>query len=185
MMTFWRKGYVQTSLDDLVRETGASRASLYKTFGDKKAMFALALDSYASLFEARAAAAMAELPDARAVLHALLTASAERLGADDGPPGCLRCNSTLEIGGVDPDLDAALLHANTRYKEVVAAVLRRGVEEGSLRTSQVKALADFYTATVAGMVTTARAGADLAALQHIVEIAMCAWPPGGRAALQR
>ena len=51
MLTFWRQGYVHTSLDDLVRETGASRGSLYKTFGDKRAMFIQALDLYSRGFE--------------------------------------------------------------------------------------------------------------------------------------
>ena len=176
MTTFWRKGYVQTSLDDLVRESGASRGSLYKTFGDKKAMFIAALDEYASRFEARADEAKKTLPDARSILHSLLTASATRLSSDEAPAGCLRCNSTLEVGGVDPDLDAALADANGRYRQVMIDILTIGVAEGSVSQDQVEALATYYSATVAGMVTMARAGADRKALLQVVDIALSTLP---------
>ncbi|MEO0363196.1 MAG: helix-turn-helix domain-containing protein, partial [Pseudomonadota bacterium] len=34
--TFWRKGFRNTSMDDLVAAMGASRASVYELFGDKR-----------------------------------------------------------------------------------------------------------------------------------------------------
>jgi hypothetical protein len=39
MVLFWRKGYLHTSLDDLVSETEVSRYGLYSTFGEKHALF--------------------------------------------------------------------------------------------------------------------------------------------------
>lgn len=45
---FWQKGFSATSLDDLARETGMNRPSLYAAFGDKRAMYRLALNSFAA-----------------------------------------------------------------------------------------------------------------------------------------
>lgn len=176
MLTFWRKGFVHTSLDDLVSETGASRSSLYKTFGDKRAMFVHALDLYARRFEEKAADAMASETDARAVLHRLLMASAHRLSDGDTPPGCLRCNSTLEVGGMDPDLDAALASVNARYLDVMKTVLRRGATEGSVSSDRIAPLATFFAGMVAGMVAMAKTGADHATLAEMVETALSVWP---------
>ena len=83
MLTFWEKGYRATSMDDLVARTGASRASLYKTFGDKRALFLKSLDLYATRFETRAEAVMAAEGDTRRVLETLLRASAERLSGSE------------------------------------------------------------------------------------------------------
>jgi len=46
MTVFWRKGYAETSYDDLVSETGVSRKGLYTVFGDKEGLFLAALNHY-------------------------------------------------------------------------------------------------------------------------------------------
>ncbi|MEZ6184640.1 MAG: TetR/AcrR family transcriptional regulator [Planctomycetota bacterium] len=43
---FWSRGYDGTRVPDLVRELGICRQSLYKTFGDKRALFIAALERY-------------------------------------------------------------------------------------------------------------------------------------------
>ncbi|MGK7755174.1 TetR/AcrR family transcriptional regulator [Roseovarius sp. C03] len=174
MLTFWRKGYVKTSLDDLVRETGAARGSLYKTFGDKRDLFIASLKLYADKFEARAAEAMSEEPDARAVLRRLLTASAVRLSGGEAPEGCLRCNSTIEIGGLDPAVDVAIDEANARFTAIMTAVAERAVAEGNLEPDRADAVGLFLSATVAGMVMLAKGGASRSDLLAVAETAQAA-----------
>lgn len=43
---FWRNGFKQTSMDDLVRTIGVSRHSLYSEFGNKRDLFASVFDVY-------------------------------------------------------------------------------------------------------------------------------------------
>ena len=43
MDIFWRQGYENTSLEDLMREMGIARQSLYDTFGDKRALYLKAM----------------------------------------------------------------------------------------------------------------------------------------------
>ncbi|WP_414840414.1 helix-turn-helix domain-containing protein [Carnobacterium sp. TMP28] len=43
---FIERGYEATSLDDLERETGLLRGSLYREFGSKRTMFELTLKEY-------------------------------------------------------------------------------------------------------------------------------------------
>jgi AcrR family transcriptional regulator len=49
LRVFWRLGYATTSLDDLSAATGMNRPSLYRAFGDKRAIFRLAAARYMAL----------------------------------------------------------------------------------------------------------------------------------------
>ena len=43
---FWERGYVATSLSQLLAATGLSKSTLYKTFGSKRKWFAVAVENY-------------------------------------------------------------------------------------------------------------------------------------------
>ena len=49
MEAFWHRGYEATSLADLTEKTGLNKASLYRFFGDKHALFRAALKNYADV----------------------------------------------------------------------------------------------------------------------------------------
>lgn len=172
MMTFWRKGYGATTLDDLVAATGASRASLYKDFGDKQAIFAQALDLYATRFDERVETALASGAPAKELIKTVLTASVKRLTGGEAPPGCLRCNSTLEMAGRDPELDLLLQAANARFEAAMARLTHRAVEEGFLPVARSAPVAKFLTAIVGGLVVMARGGAAKEALMIVVDSTM-------------
>ena len=46
---FWRHGYEGTSIEALTAELGIGKPSLYAAFGNKRALFELALDRYAAI----------------------------------------------------------------------------------------------------------------------------------------
>src|SRR5579872_1958565 len=46
MNLFWRLGYANTSLEELMKEMGIARQSLYDTFGDKRSLYLKALAHY-------------------------------------------------------------------------------------------------------------------------------------------
>src|SRR5579862_8624212 len=43
---FWKRGYAATSADDLIKEMGIARQSLYDVFGSKRELYLEALRSY-------------------------------------------------------------------------------------------------------------------------------------------
>lgn len=178
MLAFWRGGYGQTSLDDLVLATGASRASLYRVFGDKRAIFEKALAHYGSRFAERITDALDSPMTGRERLAAVLNASADRLVSPEAPPGCLRCNSTLELMGTDPTMDAVLTEANECFVRSLARLIERAAEDGEVSKNAASSLAVYYTAIVNGMVTLARSGASREDLRHVIETSLKAWPDG-------
>ena len=46
MEAFWARGFVATSMQDLVDTMGINRASIYSTYGDKRTLFIQALTHY-------------------------------------------------------------------------------------------------------------------------------------------
>ena len=46
MHLFWRYGFYQTSVEELVHYLGINRASLYDTYGDKEGLFTRCFETY-------------------------------------------------------------------------------------------------------------------------------------------
>src|SRR5215471_8170840 len=101
---FWEKGFEATSIDDLVTATGVNRASLYGTFGDKAALFQKVVDRYNCQFMQMLAGAGADrsgLAKIRAVFEVIARETCEE------SRGCLLVNTAAELGGRDPEMQAA------------------------------------------------------------------------------
>lgn len=176
MLAFWRGAYGNTSLDDLVQATGASRASLYRIFGDKRAVFEKALALYGARFSDRVTAALAAPSSGRERLAAVLNASADRLTSAEAPPGCLRCNSTLELMGSDAELDDVLKRANALFLRNMERLIERAANDGEIPRALVTPLALYYTAIVNGIVTLARGGASRDEIGQVIAMSLEAWP---------
>ncbi|NSX55244.1 TetR/AcrR family transcriptional regulator [Parasulfitobacter algicola] len=172
MMTFWQNGYRATSLDDLVKASGAARASLYQSYGDKRGLFIAAIENYSQKFADWVTQAMQDEPDTVLVLERILGASVARLTGGDMPDGCLRCNSTLEMAGADPLIDKALKTANQDFVDTIRRPLVRAAERGEISVQDADRLSVYLTALVNGMVVLARSGADESTLQTIVDDAL-------------
>src|ERR1700757_4160281 len=99
MELFRTQGYDATSVSDLTAELGVHPGSLYRTFGDKHALFLRALERYRQSQARPLAPALLAggpvLPRIRAVLAGLIELAAE----EDRPRGCLAANTA---GGLLP-----------------------------------------------------------------------------------
>ncbi len=126
MEAFWARGYEATSVHDLVACMGINRGSLYATFGDKRALFILALRRYDAVYRQAWVAALEAAPSAkRAILDAFeaVIASVLKDGARDG---CLLVNTALELSPHDPEI-AEIVRAGLAEME---GFFRRMIEKG-------------------------------------------------------
>jgi TetR/AcrR family transcriptional regulator, transcriptional repressor for nem operon len=62
MEVFWTHGFDATSMQDIEAATGLAKQSLYRQFGDKRAMYHAALKAYGAVEIAAGAALVAETP---------------------------------------------------------------------------------------------------------------------------
>ena len=108
MLVFWRKGYAETSYDDLVSETGVSRKGLYTAFGDKRALFLRALQRYRATV---AKGYLAEMSKPGATKDDLVAGfrSMIAFGATDaGRLGCFMANTSVDEISEDPKVRKAV-----------------------------------------------------------------------------
>ena len=98
MHVFWDKGYLGTSVKDLVVATGLNKGSLYGTFQDKQSLFAQSLRHYMDwagfLFQ--------RTPDAVADIRNFFTnIIAISLDPDQPGGGCFLMNTAMETDSLE------------------------------------------------------------------------------------
>lgn len=104
MNAFWKNGYEGTGLSDLVTATGVRKASLYKAFGNKHAMYLKALSHYDTLVVGAAVKALrnSERPAAQRI-EAFLNAPIAAIATGKGRQGCFLCNAAADRADLDAD----------------------------------------------------------------------------------
>ncbi|MEE4200691.1 TetR/AcrR family transcriptional regulator [Erythrobacter sp.] len=94
---FWEHGYEATSIGVLEAATGLKRQSLYNAFGNKDAMFGLAVDHYERTVSAQLMRHL-DNDDPLTALTGLFNAQADMLLDPDRPSGCLVAGGQQELG---------------------------------------------------------------------------------------
>ena len=130
--TFWRRGFRATSLNELARELGIEKPSLYAAFGNKEQLFLKALDRYAAGFELRAIAALEKAPTGKAAVAALLSAFAEQLSDPKTPAGCLIANCAAECRETSETISRSLANSLGAMEVALAKRLKRAQKEREL-----------------------------------------------------
>jgi AcrR family transcriptional regulator len=175
MEVFWKQGYEGTSLTDLTEAMGINRPSLYAAFGNKEALFSKAIDRY--LVNGNRDDLALQLPTAREVVSAKLQASAEFLGDERHPAGCMTVVTALACSP-----ESKRVHENLADKRLAAETrlrlrLERALIDGDLpANANPVALARYVSTVIEGMSVQARDGATQEHLLEIATIAMNAWP---------
>jgi AcrR family transcriptional regulator len=100
MLLFWERGYEGTSMADLTDAMGLNPSSIYAAFGDKHALFQLAVKRYIEMRAQYAGKALEE-PTLEKVVRALFDDTVAFLTTPGHPPTCM----TL-AGAVGCSLDA-------------------------------------------------------------------------------
>lgn len=169
---FWDRGYEGTSMSDLVETLGVGRQSLYDTFGDKQALYLLALERYRTersitpwhLLEEKAL---------RVGLRALLVAIVDCLVESPQGRTCMMVNAAAERAPHDPEVKRLFCATTQLWETRLEERLRRAQQEGELgRHHDVRALARFLANTIFGLQVTGKSVTDRAHLMQIVDVTM-------------
>lgn len=128
MSLFWRKGYADTSLADLVEHLKINRFSIYSTFGDKTALYHEALNYY---LETMSLPTLNKLRDEGKSVDDIIAYIASFVALQkEQSVGCFMQNALLEKAISDPvvmDLVETLFNAiDDAFRHVLAAAVERG-----------------------------------------------------------
>ena len=173
MEVFWSRGYSAASIQDLVRHMGINRQSLYDTFGDKHALYLLALDRYREV-EGRRMFELLERPGSvKKSLHQLFEGTVEKALCDEQHRGCFMGNAMSELAGRCKETAAKTCTNMAAAEEAFYRALLRGKKEGELkRVSDPRAVARFLYSSLQGLVLMAKATQDRKTLKDVVRVTL-------------
>lgn len=136
---FQENGYEATSIRDLVAHVGVSSSSLYSTFGDKDALFMLALEQHSRL-ELEMIRQQLEAPAApRIIIERLFDNLIEQLLTDGMPSDSLTLKAAVELTNHKPEVAAFLGEYFDEMTALFTKFLDQAVETGELEIKQPSA----------------------------------------------
>ena len=149
MDVFWKKGFNGTTMRDLTAAMDINASSLYRSFGDKHALFVKCIKHYA---EARVEEAKRFAINQRSPVEALvsfinLTATVITGGRDS----CMALKTTFEIADNDPDIQKIVKadHDFTHY--FIKCLLNRAMTQGAIKpVSDIETMTDHITGAFTG-----------------------------------
>jgi TetR/AcrR family transcriptional regulator, transcriptional repressor for nem operon len=170
---FWHRGYEATSVRDLADKMGISGPSLYNAYGDKRALFAQALDHYVD-HSARALIKRLEssLPPRQAIRR-FIEEIIERSVNDRERRGCFLINSALEVAPHDKQLGALIADRLAEIEAFFYRSIKAARAEGAIRQDRVaKDLARLLLGVLLGIRVLARSKPERALLEGVARPAL-------------
>ncbi len=147
---FAKNGYDATGVAEICTAAGASKGAFYHHFPSKQAVFLTLLEDWLSMLDRQMASL---LSSSRSVSEGLLRLTALIGMVFDSASGSLPM--FLEFwreSSHDPQVWQATIAPYRRYQELFASVVRRGVEDGSLRPVDPDAAARIIEALALGLI---------------------------------
>ncbi|AXT85022.1 TetR/AcrR family transcriptional regulator [Aeromicrobium sp. A1-2] len=174
---FWRQGYGQTSMADIVQASGVHKPSLYRIFGTKEELFAIVLRRYLAERIAMFAALIEQSGPGVAGIHRFLDGFELDATSPHGRNGCLMVMASNELHGKLPDYDFAADYRQ-QMREQIATLVARAVPEGSADTELTQARTDLFTAYLLGLQVIMRSDAradEIHQYLHAMHVTIDTW----------
>jgi TetR/AcrR family transcriptional repressor of nem operon len=172
MHAFWSRGYAATSMQDLVDCTGVNRASLYATYGDKRALFLAALEHYDTQYCRRQLDELRKISSPRDAITRLFEMFIETRVAVD-TSGCFMTNTALELAAHDGEIGAVVAKTQKTFERFFKNRIEAGKAAGEIPARvPTEATARTLLSTLLGLAVLARSRPDRALLTSVANDAL-------------
>jgi TetR/AcrR family transcriptional repressor of nem operon len=170
---FRRRGYHATSVRDLAARMGVGGASLYNSFGGKRALFVKALERYLDRSVRARLRRLEESFPPEGVIPAFFKEVIERSLNDRARGGCLLINSALEIGPHDPKLGRQIARHIGEIEEFFRRAIRAAQADGAVAAHLSSTdMARLLLGALLGIRVLARSRPERALLEGMVRPAL-------------
>ena len=149
---FWEKGYNATSANDLVKELGLSRSSLYDTYGDKRKLFIQSLNRYRNEVVEKTIKMIDNSTDIRQTIKDIFALVIEQDIHSKIPKGCFMVNSTVELSASDKEIATIVEQNQKDIENAFEKAILKGQENGTIiNTQKASHLAKFFYNSITGI----------------------------------
>lgn len=173
MHTFWQKGYVGTSMSDLIASMGINKPSMYRAFGNKESLFVKSTQHY---LETKMKPQLALLNDKSINLYQRLKNHLMSIINMQCNPenalGCymVLCQSELVSGEIPSEAAHILQDAELMPKKLYTDLFNtddEAIKLGLNKNAEANALS-LYT-VLKGTASMARSGVTVSELEYLVD----------------
>lgn len=168
MHLFWRKGYYDTSVADLVAETGISRAAVCEGYGGKKALFDKSLEFYEAEVTSGFLAVIEEDAAGLPEIESFFRQFYAFLDQPIGHHGCLLCNTSSEVAPDDPVIAARVSRYLSRLRLALSRAAERSRQDFCDEIS-VDVFADYCVGSVLGLMSMARSPVPRSVIRNYLD----------------
>ena len=164
-------GYNNTSLDDVLRESGVGKGNFYYYFKSKEDLGYAILDQIVGAFLERTLEPCFSDPggDALAQIRCFLDRLLEAQRARNGVGGCPLGNLAAELSDVHEGFRGRLASVFATWRERLTDVLRAAQSQGSVDAAcRPEAVADFLVASLEGAMLLTKLTKDIAVMEQCV-----------------
>ncbi|MGD9100951.1 MAG: TetR/AcrR family transcriptional regulator [Anaerolineae bacterium] len=152
LTSFARKGYHQTTMDDIVQEAGLSKGGVYWHFGSKKELFLALFESVIGGTEAVMQAALAsDAISAREKLDAMLNMFVTFTTAEEFLEIMPLLIDVWAQNWQDADVNEVAVGVYNRFRQPLVQLIQEGVASGEFKPVNAKALASILFAIYDGL----------------------------------
>lgn len=170
MEKFWQQGYNQVSLNEIAKDNGLTRASLYHSFNSKESLFIQALHVY---LENAPEAGLDEPGSPTSVSSFFFDLMDNICRARANDPlrrGCLVCNSVNELVGSENPVKSEIMDLMQTRQLHVEQLIARAVRMGELpEGTNIEVTAKMFTSFIFGLNTFAKTTSDENELRTLCE----------------
>ncbi len=164
LQTFWRRGYARTAIADLTAATKLLPGSLYGAFGNKEAMFRIAVARYQAYLRSAVRVPTRGVAGLLDLLDAVVRITVE----DPERRGCLVINAIPEAASYSAETRQLLQDDLCGSQRIIRKRLLEAQRESGVRVD-VDALAATLFSAIVGIRVLGRAGQTPAQLQAVAD----------------
>lgn len=173
MQVFWRNGYGDTTMEDIVAETGVSRYGLYGTFGNKKDLLVAAMRQYEKSMAETVWIGLLKPDAGRAEIIEYWQSLKTYAQQENFCNGCLIVNVAAEVAPHDPDIAAEIRRIDEEHTAFFARAIRNGQKAGDIPGNvDPEGTAKMLVALSRGGALMIRAGTNPSELEGAIEAAL-------------
>jgi AcrR family transcriptional regulator len=165
MALFWRNGYAATSMQQLEKEMGINKFSIYASFGSKNGVFLESIKCYKqklNLIIKKLKASSSGVKGLKQYFYDFISFSKET----NFCKGCLVTNTANELGeDADAEIKLELLKFTNEVRQVFADILAQDTKKSS---AIIEEEADYLIISMVGLASASRMFYE-AQLNHYIE----------------
>ena len=132
MNIFWKKGYEQTSIQDIVAVTGLKPGSIYNIYGNKEGLFEAVLDLYATEALRVAKEVLLEGDDGLKNIEKFLDDVVLSSISNEKTNGCLMVKTLLIVSHKDTKIQTYITKVFQEVERYIVTVLQSCQDKGQI-----------------------------------------------------